>query len=404
MSKRVLFVDDEPLVLDGLRRMLHGLRNEWQMEFAPGGAEALGAMAGGVFDVVVTDLQMPGMNGAEFLNEVKQRYPTTVRLALSGHADQELVMQCLGSAHQFLSKPCDPALLKARLRQAGTLGRGLADQGLRQMVSRITCLPTLPTLYSELRKALDSDRCGPEVLGGIIGRDPAMALKVLKLVNSAFFGLRREVSDPAQAVAYLGVDTVRTLVLAYGVFDQVGELATRSISLEQVWAHSLQVASGAKVLAALEGLPRAEVEVAFTAGLLHDHGTLILARWAPEQYDQVIQDTHLLEVGLEDVERESFGATHSDVGAYLLGLWGLPEPIVKAATWHHSPAWSGDIEFSSLTAVHVADTMAWTRQRPNGFEAAHLDEHHLQAIGRYHRLNTWKEALISVATQQEVDP
>ena len=404
MTKRILFVDDEPLVLDGLRRMLHALRSDWEMVFAEGGAAALAEMAQGPFDVVVSDLQMPGMNGARLLGEVKLRYPNTVRLALSGHADQDLVMQCVGLAHQYLSKPCEPALLKARIQQAGTLGQGLADPGVRHLVSRISCLPSLPSLYSELMKALESDHCNPELLGRIIGRDPAMTLKVLKLVNSAFFGLRREVSDPAQAVAYLGVDTVRSLVLAYGVFDQAGGLLTRSVSLEQIWTHSLKVAFGAKVIAGLEGLSRPAQEEAFTAGLVHDIGSLILARWSPTEYDDVISRTLEGVSNLEDVERDAFGATHSDVGAYLLGLWGLPEPIVRAVAWHHAPAWSEATEFSTLTAVHVADTLAWAMERPHSFEASQLDEHHLKAIGRYHRLAAWTEPLTSVAKLQEVDP
>ena len=103
---RILFVDDEPLVLQGLQRMLRPMRNEWEMAFVESGRRALEEMATLPFQVVVSDMRMPGMNGAQFLSHVQELYPRTVRLILSGHADKDLIMKCVGTAHQFLAKPC----------------------------------------------------------------------------------------------------------------------------------------------------------------------------------------------------------------------------------------------------------------------------------------------------------
>ena len=122
MKKRILFVDDEPMILQGLQRMLRPLRDEWDMVFVDGGEKALAAMAESTFDVVVTDMRMPVMNGAQLLTEIRKRHPSTVRLILSGHADKDLVSQCLGVAHQYISKPCDPEQLKTTIRSACLLG------------------------------------------------------------------------------------------------------------------------------------------------------------------------------------------------------------------------------------------------------------------------------------------
>src|SRR5437762_9749706 len=153
-KKRVLFVDDEPLVLQGLQRMLRHMRQEWEMEFVDSGPKALEAMASNPFAVIVSDMRMPGMNGAHLLNEVMKRYPKTVRLILSGHADQDLIMKCVGSTHQYLTKPCEPEALKATVRRASALAGSLQNEKLLQLISQMDRLPSIPALYVEVMEKL----------------------------------------------------------------------------------------------------------------------------------------------------------------------------------------------------------------------------------------------------------
>src|SRR6266446_223491 len=220
MKKRILFVDDEPMVLDGLQRMLRPMRAEWEMVFVASGSEALELMGQAPFDVVVSDMRMPQMNGAELLAEVLKRYPQTVRLILSGHADKDLILKCVGSTHQYLAKPCRPEHLKAAITRAGELNESLKDKGLRNLISCMERVPSMPKLYIEIVEKLEDPGVGLDVIGDIIGKDIGMAAKILKLVNSSFFGLGREISEPAEAVSYLGVETIKSLVLCVQVFTQ----------------------------------------------------------------------------------------------------------------------------------------------------------------------------------------
>ncbi|MBC8317540.1 MAG: response regulator [Desulfobulbaceae bacterium] len=114
-KKRILFVDDEPNILVGLRRMLRSLRKEIDMEFAESGKEALQVMSKASFDVVVSDMRMPGMDGAELLTEVRRLYPDTIRIILSGYAAAEAIMRTETIVHQFLHKPCEPQNIKDTL-------------------------------------------------------------------------------------------------------------------------------------------------------------------------------------------------------------------------------------------------------------------------------------------------
>ena len=229
-KKRILFVDDEPMILQGLQRMLRPMREQWEMTFVEGGENALAAMAGTAFDVIVTDMRMPVMNGAQLLKEVRDRYPRTVRLILSGHADKELVTQCLGVAHQYISKPCDPEQLKTMIRNACLIGGDLVTDQVKEILGSIDRLPTVPAVFQELEQALADPDVDARRLGQIIEQDPGMTAKILKIVNSAFFALRRSISSPFEAVTYLGIDTIKGLVLVNSIFERAEPLGTRHLS------------------------------------------------------------------------------------------------------------------------------------------------------------------------------
>ena len=195
------------------------MRNEWEMEFVDNAADALARMERGGVDVVVSDMRMPGMNGAQLMTEVMKRHPQTVRIILSGHADQDLIMKCVGSTHQYLAKPCDPDALKATVGRASAMDAAMQNKTLQKLTSQMDRLPSLPSLYIEVVEKLQTPEVTLEDVAVIIAKDIGMTAKILKLVNSAFFGLRRQISGPEEAVAYLGLDTIKALVLSINAFS-----------------------------------------------------------------------------------------------------------------------------------------------------------------------------------------
>lgn len=360
MKKQIIFVDDEDMVLQGLQRSMRVMRNDWDMTFVDSGAKALEFMEKSPVDVVVSDMRMPGMSGAQLLAEVMKRFPKTVRLVLSGHADQDMILQCVGSTHQYLSKPCDPEQLRATVRRAMELESSLKNDRLQQLIAKMDHLPSIPSLYSEIIEKMTDPDAALEDVGVIIAKDPGMTAKILKLVNSAFFGLRREVSNPADAAAFLGLDTIKSLVLSLNAFSQYDSVKTDSFSLAALWNHSLSTAATAKQIAKWENADAKLVDQAFVAGLLHDVGKIVLAFNFPNQYGKAIQAAKEAGTDLLVAEQETFGANHADVGGYLLGLWGLPTPVVEAIALHHHPKQSADAAFTPLTGVHVANVLVKT--------------------------------------------
>jgi HD-like signal output (HDOD) protein len=355
LRPNVLFVDDDPLILQGLQRMLRPVRNEWSMFFVESGSKALELMATTPVQVVVSDMRMPGMNGAQLLSEIKSRYPKTVRLILSGHADRELILQCVGTAHQFLPKPCEPDAIRCAISRATALDGSVKSEQIKNLVVQMDKIPSIPSIFAEIVEKLRDDQASIDEISALVSKDLAITAKLLKLVNSAFFGLNRSISSPSEAVAYLGLDTIKALVLAVNAFATFEGAKIPGICLESLWSHSMAVAATARRIIESENVPRLFGDEGFLAGMLHDIGKLVLASNLPAEYESALKHSQTERVPLYQSEEQAFGANHADIGGYVLSLWGLPARVVEAITFHHDPEASAVTGLNPLLAVHVAN-------------------------------------------------
>ncbi|MGA8540693.1 MAG: response regulator [Terriglobales bacterium] len=387
MPKQILFVDDDDLILNGLRRALHGMRQEWEMHFVDNPVTALKTMDERDYDAIVSDMRMPQIDGAQLLEQVKERHPNVVRLVLSGQSSREAVLRSIAPAHQFLSKPCDPQELVLRLGQAFAMRDLLSSPALQTIVSNLRSIPSLPTLYGELTAALRSEDPSLVQIERIVAKDVAMAAKILQLANSAFIGARGRVSSLLQAVSLIGTETVRTLVLSVHVFSQFDGNSEIAAYLPALWDHSVAVASLARHIATSECSTKSMAEESFTAGLLHDVGKIVLLAEMPHEY------RHILEINqgsILNLELEHLGCTHAQVGAYLMSIWGLPVPLVHAVAFHHCPAQAAETQFSSLTAVHAADAIAGMTDVSSLNRDIELDLDYLDRLGLREREARWR--------------
>lgn len=351
---KVLFVDDEPNILAGLRRILRPLRNEWQMDFRETGKDALAALEEGACDVIVSDMKMPGMDGAEFLSAIKENYPNSIRIALSGETDSHMIYRCVQHAHQYLAKPCDIDLLTGTVKRAFSLRDLVQDEKLERVIANMTTLPSLPEAYEKIMHELQSEEPSLERIGKIIESDVAMSAKLLQIVNSAFFGLVRHVSSPAEAATYLGVDVIKSLVLTTGVFSQFDDSQIAVSQLAGVWNHSMRVGSVAKQIMMQASGDKLSADYAMMGGLLSNVGKLVMMSNYPDKYSVIVERCKADSGDELDIEREVLGHTHCEIGAYLLCLWGLPNPVIECAAFHHRPSDCVDDAFLPLSAVHIA--------------------------------------------------
>jgi HD-like signal output (HDOD) protein len=383
--KRVLFVDDEPNVLDGLRRMLHGQRRQWEMAFVGSGEAALAALAAAPHDVVVADLRMPTMDGKTLLTEVRDRFPGVVRIILSGHTELEAALRMVPVSHVFLTKPCDSARLVETIERACALQEVLDDDALRRSVSAISSIPALPRVYTAVGSALADPDVSLRRVAQTIEQDIGLCTRVLRLVNAGFFGLPRQVSSIETAIRLLGTNMLKNIVLSVEVFDASERIAgVDGLSIAALQRHSLLAAGIARRL--LPDRPRADD--AFMAAMLHDVGVVVLATQRPKELGRLLAESARTGRPLHLVERDAGVVSHARVGAYVLGLWSLPYPIVEAVAHHDEPARVGPETFDVLGAVHVANALA--HEHASRRASGHLDEAYLEKVGVAGKLDLWR--------------
>ncbi len=356
--KRILFVEDNELLLELYGILLADCRDEWETSLAPEGETALKLLRQSPFDVVISDMQMPGMNGIELLTEVGRLYPQSSRIIISGVSDQAVAVDSLNCTHLFIPKPFDVKILRSTLARIGSLDAYLKDDKLRGLAGKMRTLPSFPTLYLEITKEIESQNATIQGIANIVARDPGITAKLLQVANSAAFGLSERVNDPVEAVQQLGMTTVRSLVLSAQVYSSFAPGRLKSFCADALWAHLMQTGDLARTIMRRERVDFAETEDAFTAGMLHDMGKLMLANSLPDKYAEALALAKSERMPPPEAEMAVLGATHAGLAAYLLGLWGLPAAIVEAVAFHHSPEQSELKQCSALTAVHVANVLS----------------------------------------------
>lgn len=309
---------------------------------------------------------------------------------LSGQADEASVLRTIQVVHQFLAKPCDPDKLKEILVRSSELHDMFSNAELKALISGIDSLPSLPAIYLELQDKLkDPDSC-IEDIGNIVAQDIGMTAKLLQLVNSAFFGLFQKVESPSRAVALLGIDTIKSLVLGLNIFSEA-EAKSKVLSMAELWRHSMAVGAIARKIAVEEGCDREIVDNCFLAGILHDIGKVILATKMSEKYGMACDIAKNENLSLYEAENSIFGTTHSIMGAYLIGLWGFSTEIIEAIGFHHFIEHLKIREFTPTLAVHVADTLyhEMAGEMIIG-KPPELNQIYLDSMGYGGKVDSWK--------------
>ena len=393
MKRRILFVDDEPNILRGLQRSLRPLRDSWIMVFEAGGRKALDRLETESFDVIISDMRMPDMDGGQLLSQVQKKYPKMVRIILSGHADRELTMKSVTSAHQYLSKPCEKKTLVSAVNRACSLRDLMNRKPIRNVVTAIGTMPSLPSLYSNIMETLNSDSASVASVGEIISKDIGMTAKVLQLVNSSFFAMPRHVATPSEAAVILGIDVLKTLVLTIEVFSAYKKTTMDILPMARIHEHCVNTGVIAMKIAKLEKQDKEVMDNAMIAGVLHDLGRLILAESFPDEYRQVMDRVRKGECMVHEAEAEAFGISHAEIGGYLLGLWALPDNIVEGVMFHHKPSDLVSDRFELCGMVHIANIMEYYEYRMPGRwdRLSGLDETYIHQLDLSRRIEFWRD-------------
>jgi putative nucleotidyltransferase with HDIG domain len=307
-------------------------------------------------------------------------------------ADQQAAMKCVGTAHQYLVKPSDVATISSALDRAFSLDAWLPSEAVQKLIAQMKKLPSPPNLYFKIVSELQSPDSSIENIGSLVSQDPVLSAKLLQVVNSAVFGLQMQVVSAAEAVMYLGMETTKALVLLAHTFSYFDKVRTADFSIEKLWKHSVATGKFAEKIARIEGSDAEVAGQAFTGGMLHDIGKLLLAANVPDAFKEALAKSRAEQIHLWDAESSVLGASHGELGACLLGIWGLPMPIIESVALHHYPVRFLSKQFCPLTAVHAANAIEHeTQKEAAGVVIASVDANYLAELGLAERLETWRD-------------
>ncbi len=432
--KKILFVDNDLVTTKKLKKILNTMCPEWQIEVSVSGKEALDIMSKSHFDVVVSDLSLQGMDWFELMETVSKCHPEAVRIIHSELSDLRTTMV----AHQFLKKPCSAETVKNTIVRTYKLQNLLRKKTLRKIVAGINNLPSLPRLYNLIVEEMQSPEGSLKHVGYLISQDVSMSAKILQLVNSAFFALPQRITDPQQASVFVGIETLKSLVLSIHVFSSLSKDAeSYGFSPVKMWRHCLRTGRLAGDIARSEKADRIVVEEAMIAGMLHDIGKLIILLEMPKQYIEVMNLVDATGCSSVDAEYSIIDTSHAELGAYLLGLWGLPGNVVESVAFHHkpskliermfimSPETTNDdsgkakpkygnskqqsiekysTDFSVLTAVHVANALTMQGKcSADTTDFPYIDMSYLKKLELTYKLHDWVALFENTKQMNEMD-
>lgn len=393
-SYRILLVDDEERIQRALARRLVGYSPNWEVITATSGIDALKMLEEQPVDLVVSDLQMPLMDGGIFLSKVRELYPQTIRFALSGHAQQKLMLKAISLAHQYFSKPCDSMILAKAIESALSDADRMGEAQIREILVRINQFAPMSEIFKQLEQKLQDSSASLSDISDIIVQDPAITAKVLQVANSSFFGAGQKISVLEEAVGMLGVDSIRSLIAVFTVLEEAVQQPYSSEIANRVWKHSLEVSHMAQEIAHTH-LKRTDLDGAIsTLAILHDLGVWLLADQYQEKYELVINSARANETPMWFAEKNEFGVSHAEVGAMLFNLWGLPESLVEMVLFHHQPSLANSsVPAEIFACVHIADIL------DQGYHSASeshcciskLDKDYLEKLNLPTECSYWQE-------------
>jgi HD-like signal output (HDOD) protein len=390
-TRRILFIEAQPGACPRIRQRPRFQRRQWDMVSADTCEAALELMSQTRVDAVVTSENAPAPEVAAFCREARRRCPPVLCFAWFDPGDKESIKRYTGSASHYLPRQCDADKLEEELQRAFLIEAWSQTEAIKKVLPLIRKSVAMPSLFGEILQKLQAQEPNLEEIALLIRNDPALCAKMLQLVNSVFFGLSYQITSAFEAVMFLGMQRVKGLILYTHIVSLYIPDRSQAFSLDRLWSHCMTTATMARWIATEESGSPKMIDEIFTAGLLHDIGKLLFAANLADTYNQAWRLANCDQMPLHEAERATFGTTHAELGACLLGIWGLPLSILEAIAWHHTPALGGNHVFSPLTAVHVANALVYEKEA-NGSPTpvSRIDTEYLTALGLLHRCDNWR--------------
>lgn len=370
MKTSILFVTTDEKLMSELIRNIVPIQDDYTIFFADNGERCLQILANNKIDFVFSSANIIMPTGANILNEIKRLFPEVIRFALVPNLDNQTVAQISQYVHQLVPPPYTKETIVERIQRTLHIQKILNNEKVVNLVKNTTTLPSLPEIYIQIEQETAKPDFSLIKIANLISKDPNLTAKILQIVNSAYFGLQKEVTNINFALSYLGVNVIKSLIFYIHLFSHFKITSENRKHLEKFWQHSLVVASNSYHLANKYLQEKYEIDSSYTAGVLHDVGKFILLNTYTYPQNIILLAEQKAIDNLE-AELEIYECTHAEIGAYLLGLWGFPLHIVEAVAYHHQPSLLNKSKLNLATIIHLADFLYYVPR---------LDVEHIREI------------------------
>ncbi|MDQ8187631.1 HDOD domain-containing protein [Pelagicoccus sp. SDUM812002] len=388
MTTRILIIDEDLNSLRTYRDTLSPKSKQWSVDYAENVEQGLESAAANKPDIVIVDLSVNDGHGNDILTRFEKSAPEAQLFITASETDKPKLESTLGASFQFLPSPCPAQRLVSEIQRCVAIDNWLGNDRVKEIVAKMGKFPSLPPIYLKVVNALNSKHADTDSISQAIAGDLAISAKVLQTVNSSFYGFDEKISNIADAISILGTECVKNLVLAIQVFNNIGRSADQKSITDELWHHSMSVAVAARRVASYESKNEKAGEEAYTAGLMHDIGKLILLDAVPQEFAEARKLANETSISQAEAETQIIGCNHAEIGAYVLARWGMPTSLTEAVALHHEPINSFGRSFSALAAVHVANAIVHHRQKP-GHPSAAISEAYLVEIGKSDSWDDW---------------
>lgn len=384
---KILFVDECEEHLNELKALFVHDDDRWDISYVQDGLTAIELLQEDHFQIVITDITMPIIDGHQLLVIIRERFPDVLRIVFSETNNQEMILKVAPLVHRYIAKPCNHSVLRQTIENTLYLNVVLDNENIRKVLIKTTSLPSVPVVYTQLMNRIEQPDFSLKEAAGLISKDMGLCANILKQVNH--LGLPDIITDLDQAVALLGLDVIRGIALTTHIFYSMGNIEIKHFSLQRLMRESMLTGLFAKEIVLLENHPLQLADDAFIAGVLHQLGTLVFITNFPGKYEQVLERVITAGRPIADVETNLIGVSHNQVGAHLLALWGMPETILNGVAFYLFPEELGEKAFCTATAVYGAHIIA--NSLIDGNEYAYRSDKHFESLRLQDNYPQWFE-------------
>ena len=359
----ILFVEDESVVCEVLQRFIEVEKPNWRPLFVSSAEEATEILANETIDLISADLELRGESGVELLEKVKTEYPDMPRISMSGSSNVALLSKSISLSHAQIAKPYTFNEVASTIEKCLVLKKQNVQQKRIEREYGFPKLPAAPRIYLQLSQAVEQEEVDRDRISQIVSQDPAIASKILRVINTPFFSAGWRIDSIDEAIAHLGYNTLKAIVAGEEIYSTLSTNSDCDQLIARLQQQAFRTAMISRELVVITDNSLQRADAAYISGLLANIGKLVFAANDLARFMEVDrgEQSGLLEEQDQALE-EAFGFSHTVIGARLLKDWNFDPEVVEAISDHRNSNFpTGKVKLSCI--IHYAEILACGSQK-----------------------------------------